>query len=59
MGIMTVRDAKDLDALEPQDAGTRWHVIKDGQEVSDVIIQEGVLTNERMQRRAWPSRWST
>jgi glutamate--cysteine ligase len=23
-------------------------VIKDGQEVSDVIIQEGVLTNERM-----------
>ena len=34
-------------------------VIKDGQEVSEVIIQEGVPTYERMQRRAWPSRWST
>ncbi|CAN5762597.1 glutamate--cysteine ligase [soil metagenome] len=45
MGIMTVRDVKDLDALNRKN---RMSVIKDGQEVHDVIIQEGVLTNERM-----------
>ncbi len=47
MGIMTVRDAKDLEALERQGRNT-VSVVKDGQEVSDVIIQEGVLTKERM-----------
>ncbi len=47
MGIMTVRDAKDLDALNRR-TRNKMSVIKDGQEVSDVIIQEGVLTNERI-----------
>ena len=47
MGIMTVRDAKDLEALNRK-TRNKMSVIKDGQEVSDVIIQEGVLTNERM-----------
>jgi glutamate--cysteine ligase len=47
MGIMTVRDAKDLEALNRK-TRNKMSVIKDGQEVSEVIIQEGVLTNERM-----------
>lgn len=47
MGIMTVRDAKDLEVLNRK-TRNKMSVIKDGQEVSQVIIQEGVLTNERM-----------
>jgi glutamate--cysteine ligase len=47
MGIMTVRDVKDLDALNRK-TRNKMSVIKDGQEVSEVIIQEGVLTNERI-----------
>ncbi len=47
MGIMTVRDVKDLDALNRK-TRNKMSVIKDGQAVSDVIIQEGVLTHERM-----------
>jgi glutamate--cysteine ligase len=47
MGIMTVRDVKDLDALNSK-AKSRMAATKDGHEVHDVIIQEGVLTNERM-----------
>lgn len=47
MGIMTVRDAKDLDALNRK-TRNKMAVIKDGQAVSDVIIQEGVLTQERV-----------
>lgn len=47
MGIMTVRDVKDLDALNRK-TRNKMSVIKDGQHVSDVIIQEGVLTHERM-----------
>jgi glutamate--cysteine ligase len=47
MGIMTVRDVKDLDALNRK-TRNKMSVIKDGQAVSDVIIQEGVQTNERM-----------
>jgi glutamate--cysteine ligase len=47
MGIMTVRDVKDLDALNRK-TKNKMSVVKDGQEVSQVIIQEGVLTNERM-----------
>ncbi|MDZ4145451.1 glutamate--cysteine ligase [Hydrogenophaga sp.] len=47
MGIMTVRDAKDLEALNRK-TQNKMSVIKDGQTVSDVIIQEGVLTNERI-----------
>jgi glutamate--cysteine ligase len=49
MGIMTVRDVKDLDALTPL-ALERMATIQAGQAVSEVIIQEGVLTNERINR---------
>ncbi|MBA3598610.1 MAG: glutamate--cysteine ligase, partial [Methylibium sp.] len=47
MGIMTVRDAKDLEELNRK-SRNKMSVIKDGQEVSEVIIQEGVPTYERM-----------
>ncbi len=47
MGIMTVRDVKDLELLNRK-TRDKMAVIKDGQEVGDVIIQEGVLTNERI-----------
>ncbi|MDD0839301.1 glutamate--cysteine ligase [Curvibacter sp. HBC61] len=47
MGIMTVRDVKDLDGLNRK-TKNKMSVIKDGQTVNDVIIQEGVLTNERV-----------
>ena len=47
MGIMTVRDVSDLDQLNRK-TRNKMSVIKDGQEVSDVIIQEGVITHERM-----------
>ncbi|MEP7283496.1 MAG: glutamate--cysteine ligase, partial [Rubrivivax sp.] len=47
MGVMTVRDAKELTELNRR-TRNKMSVIKDGQEVSEVIIQEGVLTNERV-----------
>ena len=47
MGIMTVRDVADLDALNRK-ARNKMNVIKDGQTVNDVIIQEGVLTHEHV-----------
>ena len=47
MGIMTVRDVKDLDQVNNR-TKNKLTAIKDAQEVHDVIIQEGVLTNERM-----------
>jgi glutamate--cysteine ligase len=47
MGIMTVRDVKDLDALNRK-TRNKMSVIKDGQEVDQVIIQEGVLTHEKI-----------
>jgi glutamate--cysteine ligase len=47
MGIMTVRDVKDLEGLGRQ-SRNKMAVGKGGQEVTDVIIQEGVLTNERI-----------
>ncbi len=47
MGIMTVRDVADLDALNRK-ARSKMNVIKDGQTVNDVIIQEGVLTHEHI-----------
>ncbi len=47
MGIMTVRDPKELEDLNRR-TRNKMSVIKDGQAVSEVIIQEGVLTNERM-----------
>jgi glutamate--cysteine ligase len=47
MGIMTVRDAKELDELNRR-TRNKMSVIKEGQTVSEVIIQEGVPTYERM-----------
>ncbi len=47
MGIMTVRDPKDLVDLNRK-TRNKMSVIKDGQEVSEVILQEGVPTYERM-----------
>ncbi|MFZ2986372.1 glutamate--cysteine ligase [Ideonella sp.] len=47
MGIMTVRDAKELDELSRR-TRNKMDVIKDGQSVTQVIIQEGVPTYERV-----------
>ncbi|OYT98529.1 MAG: glutamate--cysteine ligase [Burkholderiales bacterium PBB1] len=47
MGIMTVRDPKDLVDLNRR-SRNKMSVIKDGQEVSEVILQEGVPTYERV-----------
>jgi glutamate--cysteine ligase len=48
MGIMTVHDAKELGALSRK-TKNKMSIIKDGQPLSEVIIQEGVLTNERIE----------
>ena len=47
MGIMTVRDVKDLDEINRK-TRKKMSVIKDGQSLSEVIIQEGVITHERL-----------
>ncbi|MDE2605711.1 MAG: glutamate--cysteine ligase [Burkholderiales bacterium] len=47
MGIMTVRDVKDLDVLR-QRPKAKPPVVKTGQAITDVIIQEGVPTAERI-----------
>jgi glutamate--cysteine ligase len=47
MGIMTVRDPKELDELSRR-TRNKMSVIKEGQGVSEVIIQEGVPTYERL-----------
>jgi glutamate--cysteine ligase len=47
MGIMTVRDAKELVEINRR-TRNKMSVIKDGQEVHEVIIQEGVPTYERI-----------
>ncbi|MBS0291319.1 MAG: glutamate--cysteine ligase [Proteobacteria bacterium] len=47
MGIMTVHDAKELEQLNRK-ARNKMAVIKDGQAVHDLIVQEGVLTQERV-----------
>ena len=48
LAISTVRDARELEALTGQGSG-RMSAIKGGQAaVRDVIVQEGVLTNERI-----------
>ena len=47
MGIITVRDVKDLDEINRK-TRNKMSVIKDGQSLSEVIIQEGVITHERL-----------
>lgn len=48
MGIMTLRDVKDLETLSLK-IKSKMGTTKDGHLLSEVIIQEGVLTNERVQ----------
>ena len=49
LAISTVRDARELEALTGRGSG-RMSAVKGGQAaVRDVIIQEGVLTNERIE----------
>ncbi len=51
MGIMTVRDVKDLEVLSrktPKGKTPKGNTPKDMPPVTEVIIQEGVLTNERV-----------
>jgi glutamate--cysteine ligase len=47
MGVMTVRDAKELDEVNRR-TRNKMDVVKDGQHVTEVIIQEGVPTYERV-----------
>jgi glutamate--cysteine ligase len=47
MGVMTVRDAKELDEVGRR-TRNKMDVVKDGQHVTEVIIQEGVPTYERV-----------
>ena len=47
MGVMTVHDAKELEALERK-ARSKAGAPKDHLPASEIIIQEGVLTNERI-----------
>ncbi len=47
MGIMTVRSVKDLEVINRK-TKNKMSVVKDGQTVSEVIIQEGVQTMERV-----------
>ena len=47
MGILTVRDAKELDDRERFARG-RANLVREGESLSEIIIQEGVPTYERM-----------
>jgi len=47
MGIMVVRDAKELSELNRR-TRNKMSVTKDGQQVNQVIIQEGVITHEQV-----------
>jgi glutamate--cysteine ligase len=47
MGIMTVHDAKELASLNRK-AKNKMSTTKDNQPLTQLIIQEGVLTNERV-----------
>lgn len=47
LGVMMVRDAKDIDQLSPA-VRERMATVQAGQTVSEVIIQEGVLTHEQV-----------
>jgi glutamate--cysteine ligase len=47
MGIMTVKDAAEITALNRKQRN-KMAVIKEGQEVNDVLVQEGVYTFEHI-----------
>jgi len=46
MGVLTVRDAKEIEALAQRSRNKGG--AKDGEDLNDLIVQEGVLTNERV-----------
>ena len=48
MGVLTVRDVKDLDVLQKKPRGGKQSSTRTGLEINEVIVQEGVLTNERV-----------
>lgn len=48
LGVMTVRDAKEIEALVRRPRASKAGAAKEGQELGDLIVQEGVLTNERV-----------
>lgn len=48
MGVMTVRDVKDLEAFGRRPRNNKTGTASEAQEPGDVIVQEGVLTNERV-----------
>ena len=47
MGVMTIRDAKELEEVTRR-TRNKMDVAKDGQQATEVIIQEGVPTYERV-----------
>jgi glutamate--cysteine ligase len=47
MGVMTVRDPKDIAAMEPR-TRAKMSIQRDGQDVSELVLQEGVPTYERV-----------
>ncbi len=49
MGVMTVRSTKELLQMGRR-IRNKMGMIKDGQMVSEVVVQEGVLTSERVQQ---------
>jgi glutamate--cysteine ligase len=49
MGILSVRDAKELAAV-PTDTLRAMATLKGGQTLTQVMVQEGVLTNERVEQ---------
>ncbi|MDM0027941.1 glutamate--cysteine ligase [Variovorax saccharolyticus] len=48
LGVMTVRDAKEIEALVRRPRASKAGAAKEGQQPCDLIVQEGVLTNERV-----------
>jgi glutamate--cysteine ligase len=48
MGVLTVRDVRDLDALNKKPRSGKMSSTRTGLEINEVIVQEGVLTNERV-----------
>ena len=51
MGVMTVHDAKELQSISLK-TKNQMSLVKDGLQVHDMIIQEGVQTVERMNNEA-------
>lgn len=48
MGVMTIQDASELDSVNRR-TKNKMSVVKDGQQTSDFIVQEGVLTTEKIE----------